>query len=201
MPMHTLVGAAAATVSEPTGCGAALVRVSAPTGCGRPGESVGADRLRRRRGRSVRPAAPEDIGDALDWLRPPHRILGAFQPGVSAVDQPDIHSDLGQHAQPRAAQLGDEAGVLADRDLLKAGALPQRFPVAERGAVDPGRTTAWVDIFPAAPGDGIEEQDAVEPAEIGAAVDDLGDLPAEPPRGVPVVIVPVRDDLSVRRGA
>ncbi|MFK4727432.1 hypothetical protein ABIE89_008532 [Bradyrhizobium niftali] len=117
------------------------------------------------------------------------------------MHQPDKEAVVGQDMDSRPVRADDEAGVLADRYLGKRMRTPVRFSIAQRRAADPGPRGAGIDIFPCPARARLDEQDAVDAADIGLVALKRLDLGADARRRVPVVVVPVQNDVTARLGA
>src|SRR5262249_10925381 len=97
-----------------------------------------------------------------------------------------------------AAEIGNKTSIFPDIDLGKWRPLPQRPSITQCRAAYPTRASGWVDIFPRALPRGVEKQHAIETANIGIASGEHLHLKAQAMRRVPVVIVPMGNDLAAR---
>ncbi len=78
---------------------------------------------------------------------------------------------------------------------------PKRFSEAETGAINPWALSAGINIFPRPVLFRSEEQDSIKAAQVGIRGQQLLHLVTQAPRGAPVVVVPVSDELTSRLSA
>ena len=167
-------------------------------GRGRRGGRPGGDR-RRVLGRAVeRPILAEQTPYAVGLEGAPAASPRLFGADVRPVDDADVETLVGHHADAFGRGGPDETGVLANINVVERVALPELARVAERAAGDPGPALRGVDVAPGVRAHQIVKEQVVRAAHVGAAAGERLDLPAKPVRRIPVVVVPVRDESAAR---
>ena len=124
---------------------------------------------------------------------------GHFRADVAGVDHGDNEIGIFQTAEARRGGLPDKAHILGDIDLRKTMLLPKALVVAERVAGDPGPQPGGINVLPGVLRGGLKIVETVETADVEIVLEELRDLVGEPPGGVPIVVVPVENDVA--RGA
>src|SRR6185436_1954286 len=98
-----------------------------------------------------------------------------------------------------ASAAPDELRVLADRNVSERVRRPVRLRVAQGAAGEPPRRPASIDVLPGTPRGGIEEIERIEAAHVPRSALQFTDLITQAPVGHPVVIVPMRNERSLRQ--
>src|SRR5215213_10844862 len=92
----------------------------------------------------------------------------------------------------------DKARVFAHLNIGKLMTVPKALAISERVAGDPRPYRRRIAILPRLISHRIEVRDATAAAQIHAAIEHCAHLRTHAPRWVPVVIIPMHDELALR---
>src|SRR5215510_7336021 len=111
-----------------------------------------------------------------------------------------------RHTQSRIGEICDctsftgphKARVFANLNVWKLVTGPKTLAVSERIAGDPRSFRRWITIFPRLIARRIEIRDATAATNVSAAFKHRSHLRAHAPRWIPIIIVPMHDELASR---
>ena len=130
------------------------------------------------------------------WLPP--SVAHSLGARVGGVNQTDKETIVRQDVDMRIARRHDETRVLADTDLGKRVGAPDSLAIAQSRAIHPSGQRLGIHIFPGLPGKRVDEEDTVNAADVGLGMFQRLDLRGDARRSVPIIVVPVQDNVAMR---
>ena len=123
----------------------------------------------------------------------PPAASGPFSAGVLGVNDRDVEGTVFQNKNLRESLAPYEQGVLTHANVGKGVVLPESPGVGKCRPVYPSPTTLGKDIPPSLVSAGIVKEGRVQAADFRSLPAQVHYLISQPPRGHPIVIIPMCD--------